>query len=47
VISVIRTILPESGDVLRATEKIHHFPGDILQIVPEADAVVGAIHSME
>lgn len=43
---IVRAILPESGDVLPAKEKIHRFPGEILQLVPEADAVVGAAQTL-
>ena len=43
---VIRAILPESGEVLPAKEKIHRFLGDILQLVPQADAVVGAAQTL-
>lgn len=39
---VIRAIPPESGEVLPAKETIHRFPGEILQLVPQADVVVGA-----
>ena len=43
---VIRSILPESGEVLAAKEKIHRFLGEILQLVPQADAVVGAAQTL-
>jgi hypothetical protein len=36
---IVRSILPEAGDVLPAKEKIHRFPGEIMQLMPEADAV--------
>jgi len=38
---VIRGILPSSGDVLAAKEKIHRFLGDILELVPEVHSMVG------
>jgi hypothetical protein len=43
---IIRGILPESGEVLAAKEKIHRFLGEILQLVPQADAVVGAAQTL-
>ena len=43
---VIRSILPESGAVLPAKEKIHRFLGEILQLVPQADAVVGSAQTL-
>ena len=43
---VIRSILPESGEVLPAKQKIHRFLGEILQLVPQADAVVGAAQTL-
>jgi hypothetical protein len=43
---VIRAILPESGEVLPAKQKIHRFLGEILQLVPQADAVVGAAQTL-
>ena len=38
---IIRAILPATGDVLPAKDKIHRFLGDILELVPEVHAVVG------
>ncbi len=43
---IIRAILPESGEVLPAKEKIHRFLGEMLQLVPQADAVVGAAQTL-
>jgi hypothetical protein len=43
---VIRTILPASGAVLPAKDKVHRFLGDILQIVPQADALVGTAQTL-
>ena len=43
---LIRGILPESGEVLSAKEQIHRFLGEILQLVPQADAVVGAAQTL-
>jgi hypothetical protein len=43
---VIRAILPESGDVLPTKEQIRRFLGDILQLVLQADAVVGAAQTL-
>ena len=43
---IIRAILAASGEVLPAKEKIHRFLGDILQLVPQADAVVGAAQTL-
>ncbi|HYC48091.1 MAG TPA: ATP-binding domain-containing protein [Burkholderiales bacterium] len=40
-IEVIRGILPETGDVLAAKPKIHRFLCDILQLVPDVQAVIG------
>ena len=40
-ISIIRSILPETGDVLTAKDKIHRFLGDMLELVPEVHSVVG------
>ena len=36
-LAIICTILPESGEVLPAKEKIQRFFGDILQLVPEVN----------
>lgn len=38
---IIQAILPATGDVLPAKEKIHRFLGDILELVPEVHSVVG------
>jgi hypothetical protein len=43
---IIRSILPESGDVLPAKEQIHRFLGEILQLVPATDAVVGEAQTL-
>jgi len=43
---VIQMILPESGEVLPAKEKIHRFLGEILQLVPQTDAVIGAAQTL-
>lgn len=40
-ISIVRAILPETGDTLAAKSKIHRFLGDILQLVPEVNSMVG------
>jgi UvrD-like helicase C-terminal domain/Nuclease-related domain len=40
-IQVIRAILPDTGDVLPAKEKIQRFLGDVLELVPEVHAVIG------
>ena len=39
-IRIIQAILPE-GEVLAAKDKIHRFLGDILELVPEVNAMVG------
>ena len=39
--AIIKSILPEAGEVLPAKAKIHRFLGDLLQLVPEVHAVVG------
>ena len=38
---IIQAILPATGDVLPTKDRIHRFLGDILELVPEAHAVVG------
>lgn len=43
---IIRAILPESGEVLAAKDKIHRFLGELLQLVPQADAVVGSAQTL-
>lgn len=43
---IVRSILPGSGEVLPAKAQIHRFLGDILQLVPQADALVGAAQTM-
>ncbi|RPI45125.1 MAG: nuclease, partial [Betaproteobacteria bacterium] len=40
-ISIVRGILPATGDALPAKEKVHRFMSDILELVPEVHAVVG------
>ncbi len=45
-IAVIRSILPDSGDVLPAKEKIHRFLGEILQLVPDVNAVIGEAQTL-
>jgi len=40
-LKIIQTILPATGDVLPAKEKIQRFLSDILELVPEVHAVVG------
>ena len=40
-LQVIRSILPQSGEALPAKPKIHRFLSDILELVPEAHAIVG------
>ena len=40
-LAIIRDILPAAGDVLAAKPKVQRFLADILQLVPEVDAVVG------
>jgi len=45
-LAIIRTILPESGEVLPAKEKIQRFFGDILQLVPEVNALVGEAQTL-
>jgi hypothetical protein len=40
-ITIIRTLLPDDGEVLVARDKVLRFLGDILQLVPEVNAVVG------
>ena len=40
-VPIIKSILPASGDVLTAKEKIYRFLGDMLDLVPEVHAVVG------
>ncbi len=40
-LAIIRAILPATGDVLPAKEKIHRFLGDVLELVPEVHALVG------
>jgi hypothetical protein len=37
---IVRSILPQAGELLPAKEKIHRCLGDIMQRGPEADAVV-------
>jgi hypothetical protein len=40
-VPIIQAILPASGDVLPAKDKVHRFLGDILELVPEVHAVLG------
>jgi len=40
-IAIIQSILPESGEVLASKAKIHRFLADILELIPEVNAVVG------
>lgn len=40
-IQIIQAILPASGDVLPAKDKIHRFLSDTLELVPEVHAAVG------
>ena len=39
--AIIQAILPASGDVLPTKDRVHRFLGDILELVPEAQAVIG------
>ncbi len=45
-LAIIRTILPESGEELPAKEKIQRFFGDILQLVPDVNALVGEAQTL-
>ncbi|MBC7782065.1 MAG: ATP-binding domain-containing protein [Proteobacteria bacterium] len=38
---IIRALLPDDGEVLPAKAAVHRFLGDILQLVPEVNAMVG------
>ena len=39
--AIIKSILPETGEVLPAKAKIHRFLSNLLQLVPEVHAVIG------
>lgn len=43
---IIRAILPEPGEVLPGRDKIQRFFGDILQLVPDVQAVVGSAQTL-
>ena len=45
-LQTVRAILPPSGEVLSAREKIHRFLRDILELVPEVNAIVGEAGAM-
>ena len=45
-LQTIRSILPSAGEVLPAREKIHRFLRDILELVPEVNAIVGEAGAM-
>ncbi|HLK41871.1 MAG TPA: ATP-binding domain-containing protein [Thermoleophilia bacterium] len=45
-IPIIRSILPASDPVLPAKDKVHRFLRDVLELVPEVNAVVGEAQSL-
>ena len=45
-LQIIRAILPAAGDVLTAKPKLHRFLGDILELVPEVNAMVGGAQDL-
>ena len=40
-LAIIQAILPAGGEVLPTKDRVHRFLGDVLELVPEAQAVIG------